>query len=133
MQAAADALHTTPVDTELLSAALKATSAMARNLSPLHTGLLRAHVQHLVPAEAPTPSGADPVDKLPEALQFLFEVVVTLQGDAADGAARARRNAANAAIGLISDLAVNSADVRVVLQGEQAAEAWTGVPRLHCT
>lgn len=138
MQAAADALHATPVDTELLSAALKATAAMARNLSPLHTGLLRAHVQHLHPAEAPTPAGADPVDKLPEALQFLFEVVVALQGEAAvgevaKGEARSRQNAANAAIGLISDLAVNSADVRVVLQGEQAAEAWTGANPLCMT
>lgn len=134
MQAAADALYATPLDTELLSAALKAAAAMARNLPPLATGLMRAHVAHLRPAEAPAPTGADPVDQLPESLQLLFEVAVKLQGAAGgeggDAGVRARRNAANAAIGLLSDLAVNSADVRVVLQGAQAAEAWTGKPHL---
>eukprot|EP00892_Ulva_mutabilis_P007712 jgi/Ulvmu1/5312/UM022_0106.1 len=130
LQAAADALYESPSDAETLFAALKATAAMARNLPPTTTGILRAHIAHLKPQEAPMPSGAEPVDTLPESLQFLFEVVVKLQAaperaaEVSDAAARAWRNAAQTAMGLLSDLAVNSPDVRIILQGSQAARAW---------
>lgn len=111
---------------------------MSRNLPPVSTGVLLAHIEHLKPLEAPIPAGVGPVDTLPESLQLLFNVVVKLQGepdasgDAPAAGARARTNAGHAALGLLSDLAANSPDVRIILQGAQAAQAWTGAPSWPC-
>jgi hypothetical protein len=96
---------------------------MARNLPSTTTSFLAAQIPHLG-------SRDNQAELLAPSLRLLFDVAthsgLRCSVSTASEACKVHVKAANVAIGLLSDLAVNDLETNAALRGAHAAEAWAG-------